>query len=61
MAAVIAEQLEGGVPPVRLLGRADVPKLVSSLTLFERVSAGGWDDEVNEACRRALNAFHTSM
>ena len=51
-----AEQLEAGVPPLTLAGRADVPKLKSSLLLFERVSRSG-DVDTHVACRRALHAL----
>merc|ERR1719336_1515746 len=63
---VVAEQIEGGVEPQRLVGIVDLPKLRSSLELFARVSgptkptgAEGEprDHEVYKACKRALEAI----
>eukprot|EP00927_Polykrikos_kofoidii_P001514 TRINITY_DN10570_c0_g1_i1.p1 TRINITY_DN10570_c0_g1~~TRINITY_DN10570_c0_g1_i1.p1 ORF type:complete len:159 (-),score=35.42 TRINITY_DN10570_c0_g1_i1:133-609(-) len=53
----VADQVEGGVPIVRLVGGLDDPKLRSSLRLFERVSRNGVDNEVNEVCLRVLKAI----
>lgn len=54
--AAVAEQLESGVEPVRLVGALDDPKLRSSLRLFERVSRDSHTD-VNSVCKRALLAL----
>ena len=56
MMHAVAEQLEAGVPVTTLAGHADVPKLKSSLLLFERVSRRG-DADSHMACRRALQAL----
>ena len=53
----VAAQVEGGIAPVALVGGLDDPKLRSSLRLFERVSRGGFDDEVHAVCTRALRAL----
>lgn len=53
----VSEQLEHGVTALDLVGEDDVPKLRASLQLFERISRGGFDDEVNIVCRRALQAL----
>jgi uncharacterized protein (DUF1810 family) len=46
-----------GISPTDLVGRADDPKLRSSLRLFERVTRLGYDVEVNELCLRVLSAL----
>ena len=58
MTTAIAERLEQpGASARALVGAADEPKLRSSLRLFARVSHGGFDGDVHEACRRALRAL----
>ena len=58
MYEAIATQLEKpGVTLVGLVGFLDDPKLRSSLRLFERISRGGFDDEINAVCRRAMAAM----
>ena len=52
--AAVGDQLQRGVPAVRLVGGLDDPKMRSSLKLFERVARGGHDDEVHAVCARAL-------
>merc|ERR1712176_1595830 len=47
MMTAVAEQVEGGIPPVELVGILDDPKLRSSLKLFERVTRCGFDEQVN--------------
>ena len=42
----VAAQLEAGVATRTLVGGLDEPKLRSCARLFERVSRGGFDDEV---------------
>ena len=54
MMTAVAEQVEGGISGVALVGTLDDPKLRSSLRLFERVTRDGFDDEVNQVCLRAL-------
>ena len=56
MMHAVAEQLEAGVPAMTLAGRTDLPKLKSSLLLFERVSRRG-DVDSHMACQRALQAL----
>lgn len=52
--AAVGDQLEKGIRPVSLAGCLDEPKLRSSLKLFEKVSRGGFDDEVHQVVSRAL-------
>lgn len=54
MMAAVADQLASNIPPTKLVGMLDEPKLRSSLRLFERVSRGGFDADTNRVCRRAL-------
>merc|ERR1712050_610492 len=61
MMTAVAEQVEGGVPPLDLVGGLDDPKLRSCLRLFERISRQGFDDEVNQVCRRALSAMEEDL
>ena len=56
MMHAVAEQLEAGVPAMTLAGRTDLPKLKSSLLLFERMSRRG-DVDSHMACQRALQAL----
>jgi len=39
-----------------VVGGLDDPKVRSSLLLFERVTRGGFDDEINAVCARVLKA-----
>ena len=57
IASAAAEQLERGVPCKELMGFLDAPKLKSSLQLFLRASQDGFDQEIHEACARALRAL----
>jgi uncharacterized protein (DUF1810 family) len=50
----VTEQLSAGVSVAALVGKVDEPKLKSSLELFEKASAAGYDKEVNAVCKRAL-------
>lgn len=54
MMSAVGDQLEAGVPPARLVGVLDIPKVRASLQLFERASKGEFDPEVNRVCARAL-------
>ena len=54
--AVLADHLENGKTLLSVVGGLDDPKVRSSLLLFERVTRGGWDDEMNTVCMRALTA-----
>jgi uncharacterized protein (DUF1810 family) len=55
----VAEKLEAGVSVATLVGSLDEPKLKSSLELFEKASADGYDEMVNTACKRALKLLPT--
>ena len=54
--AALGDQLESGKTLLSVVGGLDDPKVRSSLLLFERVARGGWDDEINAVCARALKA-----
>ena len=60
MMTAVAEQLEKGIDPVRLVGFLDDPKLRGSLRLFERTSRKS-DAEVNDVCKRALQALREPL
>uniref|UniRef100_A0A0G4GR98 Uncharacterized protein n=1 Tax=Chromera velia CCMP2878 TaxID=1169474 RepID=A0A0G4GR98_9ALVE len=53
----VTEQLRRGVPVEKLLGKVDVPKVYSSLRLFEKTSLEEKDMQVNRACKDALKFF----
>ena len=53
----VAQQLESGVHPEALIGEIDLPKIVSSLKLFERASLANGDEEVSQLCRRTIEAL----
>jgi uncharacterized protein (DUF1810 family) len=57
----VAVQIEGGISCRSLVGGLDDPKLRSSLRLFERISRGGFDAEVNTTCVRAMAAMDEKM
>lgn len=54
---LVAEKLEGGADPITLIGVMDLPKIESSLELFERASRQINDSEVNQVCIRTLRAL----
>jgi uncharacterized protein (DUF1810 family) len=43
--------------PEALIGEIDLPKIVSSLKLFERASLANGDEEVSQLCRRTIEAL----
>jgi uncharacterized protein (DUF1810 family) len=61
MMSAVADQLEKGVRPLKLVGCLDDPKLRSSLRLFERVTRDGFDEKVNALCCRALELLEEPL
>jgi hypothetical protein len=47
----------GGKSGVELVGGLDDPKLRSCVKLFEKVSRGGFDAQINDVCQRTLRAL----
>ena len=64
MMTAVDDQLARGIPPLTLVGAADVGKLASSLRLFQRVSRPGGrhpDAAVHALCSRCLGRLEASV